>query len=158
MSGLEAFGVVAGVVGVVSVAKRVIGTVADYATAVKNREGSIKKLQTALQSMNDTLSHIQELIDEVDDRSDQSLRRILQGGGANLGEIEQCRETLEELEKLLQKYEVADKKPGKFEFSKYKAKFRRWSSPITDEDIGEFTSRLGVHCGKLSLNIRVDTK
>jgi len=158
MSGLEVIGVAASIAGIIDVASKVIGGVADYANAVKNHEGSIKALQTELRSMNDTLSHIQKLIDEADDRSDQSLRRILQGSGADPGEIEECHRTLEELEKLLQKYEVADKKPGKFEFSRHKAKSRKWSSPITDEDIGEFTSRLRVHCGKLSLNIGVDTK
>ena len=158
MSGLEVIGVVASIAGIIDVASRVTGDVANYANAVKNHEGSIKELQAGLRSMNDTLSHIQKSIDEVDDRSDQSLIGILQGSGADPGEIEECHRTLGELEKLLQKYEVADKKPGKFEFSRYKAKSRKWSSPITDEDIREFTSRLGVHCGKLSLNIGVDTK
>jgi len=158
MSGLEVIGVVANISGIIDVASKVMCAVADYATAVKNHEGSIKELQTALQSMNTALLHIQELINEADDRSDQSLIRILQGSGANLGEIGECRRTLEELENLLQKHKVADKKLGRLEFSRYKAKFRQWSSPITDEDIREFTLRLGVHCGKLSLNIGVDTK
>jgi len=151
MSGLEVIGVVANISGIIDVASKVMGAVADYATAVKNHEESIKELQTALQSMNTTLLHIQELINEADDRLDQSLIRILQGSGANLGEIGECRRTLEELENLLHN-KVADKKLG------YKAKFRQWSSPITDEDIAKFTLRLGVHCGKLNLNIGVDTK
>jgi len=158
MSGLEVIGVVASILGITDVATRVMGAVADYSTAVKNHEGGIKQLQTALQSMNSTLIHIQELINEADDRSDQSLKRMLQGSGADLGEIEGCHETLGELESLLEKYKVADKKPGGVGFSRYKAKFRQWSNPITDADIGKFTSRLGAHCQKLGLNIGVDTK
>jgi len=160
MSGFEVIGVVASIAGIIDVSSKVIRAVDNYATAVKNHEGSIKKLQTELRSMNTTLLHIQELIDEADDRSDQSLIRILQGSGANLGEIGDCRGTLEELETLLQKYKVADKELGWFDHavSKYKAKSRQLFSPITDEDIGKFTSRLGEHRGKLSLNIGVDTK
>ena len=135
MSGLEVIGVVASISGIIDVASKVIGNVANYTGAVKNHEGSIKKLQTALQSMKATLSHIQELINEADDRS-ESLIRILQGSGENPGEIEECRRTLGELEKLLQKYNVADKGG----FSKYKVK---WSSPITDADIEKFSLRLG---------------
>jgi len=160
MSGLEVIGVVASIAGIINVTSKVMGAVGDYATAVKNHEGSIKELQTALQSMNTTLLHIQELINEADDRSDQSLIKILQGSGANLGEIGECRRTLGELETLIQKYQVAEKELGWFDHavSKCKAKSRRFFSPITDEDIGKFTSRLGEHCGELSLNIGVDTK
>jgi len=153
MSGLEVIGVVASISGIIDVASKVIVNVANYTAAVKNHEGSIKKLQTALQSMKATLSHIQELINEADDRS-ESLIRILQGSGENPGEIEECRRTLGELGKLLQKYNVADKGG----LSKYKVNFQQWSSPITDADIEKFTLRLGAHSGKLSLNIGVDTK
>jgi len=159
MSALEVIGVVASISGIIGVACKVIGDIANYTAAVKNHEGSIKKLQTALQSMKDTLSHIQELINEADERS-ESLLRILQGSGENPGEIEECRRTLGELEKLLQKYNVADKELRWFDrgFSKCKVNFQQWSSPITDADIEKFTLRLGAHSGKLSLNIGVDTK
>jgi len=158
MSGLEVIGVVASIAGIIDVSSKVMGALGDYATTVKNQEGSIKKLQTALQSMDTTLLRIQELINEADDRSDQSLVKILQGSGADPGEIGECRKTLGELGKLLQEYEAADKKPEKIEFSRYKAKSRKWSSPITDADIERFTLRLGAHCDKLSLNIGVATK
>jgi len=77
MSGLEVIGVVANISGTIDVSSKVMRAVADYTTAVKNHEGSIKELQTALQSMNTTLLHIQELINEADDSSDQSLIRTL---------------------------------------------------------------------------------
>ncbi|RPB29053.1 WD40 repeat-like protein, partial [Terfezia boudieri ATCC MYA-4762] len=152
MSGLEVIGVAASILGIIDFTTKVMSAVADYSSAVKNHEGSIKELQTTLESMNSTLRHIQELIDEADDKSDQSLKRILQGSGADLGEIGGCRETFLELESLLEKYTG---KPGKL--GRYKAKVRRWSKPITDADIGRFTLKLGAHCEKLSLNIGVDT-
>ncbi|KAF8447016.1 vegetative incompatibility protein HET-E-1 [Terfezia claveryi] len=152
MSGLEVVAVAASILGITDVTIKVMSAVADFSTAVKNHEGSIKELQTALESMNSTLQHIQELINEADDKSDQSLKRILQGSGADLGEIGGCRETFLELESLLEKYTG---KPGKV--GRYKAKVRRWSKPITDADIGRFTLKLGAHCEKLSLNIGVHT-
>ena len=156
MSGLEVIGVTASILGIIDVATKVMGAVADYSTAVKNHKGSIYELQTALQSMNSTLSHIQGLINKADDKSDQSLKKMLQGSGSDLGEIGRCNETLRELDSLLGKYTIAGPKIGKF--SRYKVKLRQWSRPITDADIGRFTLKLGAHCEKLSLNIGVDSK
>jgi len=154
---MEVIGVTASILGIIDVATKVMGAATDYSTAVKNHKGSINELQTALQSMNSTLLHIQELINEADDKSDQSLKRMLQGGGSDLGEIGRCNETLRELDLLLGKYTIADPK-GELSMSSWKAKSRQWFRPITDADIGKFTLKLGAHCEKLSLNIGVDSK
>ena len=100
----------------------------------------------------------QELINEADDKSDESLKRMLQGSGSDLGEIGRCHETLRELDLLLEKYTIADPKIGKLSMSNWKAKSRQWFRPITDADIGKFTLKLGAHCERLSLNIGVDSK
>jgi len=153
MSGLEIIGVAASILGIIDVATKVMGAVADYSTSVKKHDGSIKELQTALQSMNSTLLHIQELINETDDKSDQSLKMVLQGGGADLGEIERCNETLSELDSLLEKY---NKKPGIL--SRCKGKLREWSHPVTAAQISGYTLKLMAHCEKLGLNIGIDSK
>jgi len=156
MSGLEAIGVVASIVGIIGAATKVRSAIADYSTAVRDHEGSIKELQAALLSMNSTALQIQELINETDDKSDQSLNKMLQDSGADLGGIGGCRETLRQLESLLEKYKVADKELGIF--SRIKTKSRQLFKPITDADIRRFTLELGAHCAKLSLNIGVDSK
>lgn len=156
MSGLEIIGLVASVLGIIDVTKNVLGSAVAHIAAVKGHEGSINTLQTALQSMGSTLSDIDDLIDETDDKSDKCLKRILQGRGADVGELKRCEVTLKELELFVIKHKLSGTKVGRW--SRMKTRLQLLWNPISEAEIGRFTSRLDTHRANLTLTVGVDSK